>query len=83
MRTYTQQEQEVLMMTLGDYENSQMLSDWMDEWENEILLSDLPEGQYGRDFTFEVLIQYLNDMFDDVESLIEETLAENLVVEQK
>jgi|688.fasta_scaffold970006_2 hypothetical protein len=79
MRTYTQQEQEVLMMTLGDYENSQMLSDWMDEWENEILLSDLPEGQYGRDFTFEVLIQYLNDMFDDVESLIEETLAENLV----
>jgi hypothetical protein len=79
MRTYTQQEQEVLMMTLGDYENSQMLSDWMDEWENEILLSDLPEGQYGRDFTFEVLIQYLNDMFDDVESLIEETLTENLV----
>ena len=83
MRTYTQQEQKVLMLTLGDYENSQMLSDWMDEWENEILLSDLPEGQYGRDFTFEVLIQYLNDMFDDVESLIEETLAENLVVEQK
>jgi hypothetical protein len=83
MRTYTQQEQEVLMMTLGDYENSQMLSDWMDEWENEILLSDLPEGQYSRDFTFEVLLQYLNDMFDDVESLIEETLAENLVVEQK
>jgi hypothetical protein len=79
MRTYTQQEQEVLMMTLGDYENSQMLSDWMDEWENEILLSDLPEGQYYREFTFDVLIQYLNDMFDNVESLIEETLAENLV----
>lgn len=79
MRTYTQQEQEILMMTLGDYDNSQMLTDWMDEWENEILLSDLPEGQYSRDFTFEVLLQYLNDMFDDVESLIEETLAENLV----
>jgi uncharacterized Fe-S cluster-containing protein len=79
MRTYTQKEQKVLMLTLGDYENSQMLSDWLDEWENEILLSDLPEGQYCREFTFEVLIQYLNDMFDDVESLIEETLAENLV----
>jgi hypothetical protein len=79
MRTYTQQEQKVLMLTLGDYENSQMLSDWLDEWENEILLSDLPEGQYCREFTFEVFIQYLNDMFDDVESLIEETLAENLV----
>lgn len=82
MRTYTQQEQEILMMTLGDWENSQTLTDWMDYWENELVYSELPDNhpeKNGRDFTFEVLLQYLNEMFDDVESLIEETLAENLV----
>ena len=63
MRTFTNGEKDYLLNTLGDFNNSEWLSDWMTE-------KDLSE------IDFDTLVEYLVETFEDPEFMMEQTLED-------